>query len=41
MDGIVMVPLASESSTMRVYGITYPPVAHIPCQRVHDGNEWL
>ncbi|WP_297080906.1 helix-turn-helix domain-containing protein [uncultured Demequina sp.] len=39
--GLVMVPLAPESSTLRAYRITYPPVAKPPAPRVHDGHEWL
>ncbi|WP_084038414.1 helix-turn-helix domain-containing protein [Demequina sp. NBRC 110053] len=39
--GLVMVPLAPESSTLRAYRITYPPVAETPAPRVHDGHEWL
>ena len=40
-DGMVMVPLAPESSSMRAYRITYT-AEHRPTQhRVHDGHEWL
>ncbi|WP_062131666.1 helix-turn-helix domain-containing protein [Demequina aestuarii] len=40
-DGLVMVPLAPESSSMRAYGITYPVLSDVPELRVHDGHEWL
>lgn len=40
-DGVEMVPLSPESSTMRAYGITYPPITGRWPQRTHAGHEWL
>ncbi|MBL0887003.1 helix-turn-helix domain-containing protein [Myceligenerans indicum] len=40
-DGLVIAPLAPESSPVHTYRITYPPAAALPDQRVHDGYEWL
>ncbi|GIG54769.1 helix-turn-helix domain-containing protein [Demequina activiva] len=40
-DGMVMVPLAPESSSMRAYRITYTPQHRGGELRVHDGHEWL
>lgn len=40
-DGIVIAPLAPESSPIHTYKITYPPAATPPEPRVHDGYEWL
>lgn len=40
-DGMVMVPLAPESSSMRAYRITYTREHRGGELRVHDGHEWL
>jgi len=40
-DGLVIAPLAPESSPVHTYKITYPPVAVLPELRVHDGYEWI
>ncbi|WP_084076695.1 helix-turn-helix domain-containing protein [Demequina sp. NBRC 110057] len=40
-DGMVMVPLAPESSTMRAYRITYTSEHRSGAPRTHAGHEWL
>ena len=40
-DGIVLVPLAPEGSSIATYRVTYPAVKERPRPRVHDGFEWL
>lgn len=40
-DGMIIAPLAPESSQIHTYKITYPPTAASPALRVHDGYEWL
>jgi transcriptional regulator with XRE-family HTH domain len=40
-DGLVIAPLAPESSQIHTYKITYPPAAASPEPRMHDGYEWL
>lgn len=40
-DGLVIAPLAPESSPVATYKITYPPASTPPEPRVHDGYEWL
>lgn len=40
-DGMVLVPLAPESSTMRAYRITYTPEHRGGSPRTHAGHEWL
>lgn len=40
-DGLVIAPLAPESSPIHTYKITYPPAGELPGPRSHDGYEWL
>ncbi len=40
-DGLVIVPLAPEGSSVNTFRITYPPVRELPPLRIHDGYEWL
>ena len=40
-DGMVIAPLAPESSPIHIYKITYPPSRALPEPRIHDGYEWL
>lgn len=40
-DGMIIAPLAPESSPIHTYKITYPPIKTLPEPRVHDGYEWL
>jgi transcriptional regulator with XRE-family HTH domain len=40
-DGLVIVPLAPEDSTIKTFRLTYPPVDELPNLRVHTGYEWL
>lgn len=40
-DGLIIAPLAPESSQIHTYKITYPPASASPALRVHDGYEWL
>lgn len=39
--GMVILPLAPESSALRAYRITYPAAAVSPPPKTHDGHEWL
>jgi transcriptional regulator with XRE-family HTH domain len=40
-DGLIIAPLAPESSPVKTFKITYPPTTVLPELRVHDGFEWL
>lgn len=40
-DGLIIAPLAPESSPISTYKITYPATRAQPELRVHDGYEWL
>lgn len=40
-DGMVIAPLTLESSPIKTYKVTYPPLPEAPVARVHDGYEWL
>mgnify|MGYP002344287435 CR=1 FL=1 len=40
-DGLVIAPLAPESSPIHTYRITYPPAHDLPEPRSHDGYEWI
>lgn len=40
-DGMIIAPLAPETSPIYTYKITYPPTRTLPDLRVHDGYEWL
>lgn len=40
-DGLVITPLAPETSPVHTFKVTYPPVATLPELRIHDGFEWL
>ncbi len=40
-EGLIIAPLAPESSSIHTYKITYPPTRALPDLRVHDGYEWL
>ncbi|MFV0374540.1 helix-turn-helix domain-containing protein [Microbacterium sp.] len=40
-DGLIIAPLAPESSPISTYKITYPAHGTLPELRVHDGYEWL
>ncbi|WP_371811890.1 MULTISPECIES: helix-turn-helix domain-containing protein [Micrococcaceae] len=40
-NGILIVPLAPESSPVHTYKMTYPPRKKAPEQGVHPGFEWL
>ncbi|NLE97150.1 MAG: helix-turn-helix transcriptional regulator [Propionibacterium sp.] len=41
MGGVTVVPLASESSPVRTYLTTFPPVDEPPELTSHGGYEWL
>lgn len=40
-DGLVIVPLAPEHSSVMTFKITYPAGGPLPALRTHDGYEWL
>lgn len=40
-DGMIIAPLAPESSQIHTYKITFPAASVSPALRVHDGYEWF
>lgn len=40
-DGMIIAPLAPESSQIHTYKITFPAASTSPALRVHDGYEWF
>jgi len=40
-DGLEILPLAPELSSVLAFKITYPAGGALPAQRTHDGSDWL